>query len=216
MCARASFLSPSLYPPYFARVLSFSLQTREGTREKERERKGLEFFFETKKNFGQFFLAKKKIQKKKIHGKIDTDTDFFLSFFREKERARVVSFFLSFFLSRATVVVVVVVRRRRNGKRKLESWGAAVAEAGKPCRNASVFLQLCSSSCVSTSSRRGTGTAVSLSGKSGLVAGTGPKTRRLQSLDDIRTVLPIDALCCNEEDACVTIRGVFTYRKDKE
>ena len=59
----------------------------------------MEFFFETKKNFGQFFLAKKKIQKKKIHGKIDTDTDFFLSFFREKERARVVSFFLSFFLS---------------------------------------------------------------------------------------------------------------------
>tara|TARA_B100001250_G_scaffold302299_1_gene264011 strand:- start:355 stop:471 length:117 start_codon:yes stop_codon:yes gene_type:complete len=37
-------------------------------------------------------------------------------------------------------------------------------------------------------------------------------------------VLPIDALCCNEEDkeeeekeeAFVTIRGVFTYRKDKE
>ena len=174
---------------------------------------------------------------KKIHGKIDTDTDtdtdvrnislsfflsFFLSFERRNARELSLSFFLSFFLSRATVVVVV--RRRRNGKRKLESWGAAVAEAGKPCRNASVFLQLCSSSCVSTSSRRGTGTAVSLSGKSGLVAGTGPKTRRLQSLDDIRTVLPIDALCCNKEEeeeeekekAFVTIRGVFTYRKDKE
>ena len=193
---------------------------------RERERKGLEFFFETK-NFGQFFFAKK--NRKKIHGNTDTDTDtdtyvrnislsfflsFFLSFERRNARELSLSFFLSFFLSRATVVVVV--RRRRNGKRKLESWGAAVAEAGKPCRNASVFLQLCSSSCVSTSSRRGTGTAVSLSGKSGLVAGTGPKTRRLQSLDDIRTVLPIDALCCNEEDAFVTIRGVFTYRKDKE
>ena len=178
------------------------------------------------------FLRKKKTEKK-IHGKIDTDTDtdtdvrnislsFFLSFFLSFERRNARELSLSFFLSRATVVVVV--RRRRNGKRKLESWGAAVAEAGKPCRNASVFLQLCSSSCVSTSSRRGTGTAVSLSGKSGLVAGTGPKTRRLQSLDDIRTVLPIDALCCNKEEeeeeekekAFVTIRGVFTYRKDKE
>ena len=173
------------------------------------------------------FLRKKE-KRKKYTGKqiIDTDTDTqetsrFLSFFLSREGTRASCLFLSFSLSRATVVVVV--RRRRNGKRKLESWGAAVAEAGKPCRNASVFLQLCSSSCVSTSSRRGTSTEVSLSGKSGLVAGTGPKTRRLQSFDDIRTVLPIDALCCNEEEteeekeeAFVIIRGVFTYRKDKE
>ena len=193
-------------------------------RERERERKGLEFFFETK-NFGQFFAKKNTRENRyryRYRYRCKKHLAFFLSFFLSFERRNARELFLSFFLSRATVVVVV--RRRRNGKRKLESWGAAVAEAGKPCRNASVFLQLCSSSCVSTSSRRGTGTAVSLSGKSGLVAGTGPKTRRLQSLDDIRTVLPIDALCCNKEEeeeeekekAFVTIRGVFTYRKDKE
>ena len=201
-------------------------------REREREKV---WSFSLKRKTLDNFLQKKNTEKK-IHGKIDTDTDtdtyvrnislsfflsFFLSFERRNARELSLSFFLSFFLSRATVVVVV--RRRRNGKRKLESWGAAVAEAGKPCRNASVFLQLCSSSCVSTSSRRGTSTEVSLSGKSGLVAGTGLKTRRLQSFDDIRTVLPIDALCCNEEEteeekeeAFVIIRGVFTYRKDKE
>ena len=86
-----------------------------------------------------------------------------------------------------------------------------------------IFAALLFVLCVDLFATR-TGTAVSLSGKSGLVAGTGPKTRRLQSLDDIRMVLPIDALCCNKEEeteeekeeAFVIIRGVFTYRKDKE
>ena len=192
-------------------------------------RESLEFFFETK-NFGQFF-AKKNTRENRYRYRyryrckkhLAFFLSFFLSFFREKKRARVVSFFLSFFLSFSRDR-----RRRRSSsserKAKARVVGRGGAEAGKPCRNASVFLQLCSSSCVSTSSRRGTGTAVSLSGKSGLVAGTGPKTRRLQSLDDIRMVLPIDALCCNKEEeeeeekekAFVTIRGVFTYRKDKE
>ena len=163
MCARASFLSPSLYPPYFARVLSFSLQTREGTREKEREREKVwSFSLKRRKTLDNFFLAKKKTEKK-IHGKIDTDIDtdtdtdvrnislsfflsFFLSFERRNARELSLSFFLSFFLSRATVVVVV--RRRRNGKRKLESWGAAGGGGEAMSKRVRIFAALLFVLCV--------------------------------------------------------------------